>query len=418
MTIDPKSSGVLGYSVFGYMVLGEPIEIPAASSIQDVEIIIFDDNMDAVGRLKNCESFQFIENWYQPHTFEIRIDTAKLSMYQLLTAIKTKYHVGYLGSDGQIKIAIVEDIQKPKGAKSEQWVITGRSALAVLERRKLIAGYSALTGTDTVTDIPYETAARYYIDRNCINAKDPANAPASHRVIAGISLETVDQGRIPGCSLDGRGQGLLDIITTFSQTSGLSFDLAWIGASQSPGSRYLFEFRTLSSRDLRTDVKLSTDLGNILSFLYEESVLGYSNAIYVAGTGDGASRVLQNVYSGTEPTGKDRFEDYIDASDCSTSDQVTQRGNDTLAQKSGTKTLDFDFNTVSQSAVYGVDFRCGDIVTVVDKTLNVSMIDRVISVTTTYDAQGKKIKIGMGTAAPDLVDILGYIQGQNTGVRR
>jgi hypothetical protein len=141
--------------------------------------------------------------------------------------------------------------------------------------------------------------------------------------------------------------------------------------------------------------------------------------VYVTTSGGTNSISWKNaniLYPG-EPAGRDRFEDYIDATDCTTTDQLTQRGNETLTLKAGTESLEFIFNTENQSEVYGVDFKCGDIVTVIDPDV-ATLVDRITSVTTTYDQNGKTIKLGMGTSAPDLVSILKMDRKQNTGVRR
>jgi hypothetical protein len=205
------------------------------------------------------------------------------------------------------------------------------------------------------------------------------------------------------------------------KSSCLSCDLVWIGATEDPGDRKLFEFRVLESVDNSNNVVLNMDLGNILSYDFKESVLGYKNFVYVAGPGDEEARALVKVYDGTEPTGHDRYEDYVDASDCLTTDEMTQRGVETLASKQGTQSLEFEFDTENQSEKYGTDFKLGDIVTVIDPYASdsgVELVDRITSVTTVYDTNGKTIKLGMGTAAPDLVSILKMDRKQNTNLRR
>jgi hypothetical protein len=240
--------------------------------------------------------------------------------------------------------------------------------------------------------------------------------------MAGLSLESEDilsNGvATADCEYPGRAQTLLDTLGEFSKSSSLSFDLAWLGELAAPGARRLFEFRVKEGRDLSAEVKLNIDLGNVLGYDWKESILGYRNFVYVAGTGDAAARVLQKVYAGTEPAGWDRFEDYIDASDCTTTEQLIQRGIETLAAKAGTKSLDFEFNTDGLSEIYGVDFGVGDTITLEDPDEDVDLVDRVISGTSLWDANGKTITLGMGTGAPDLVSIMKMDRKQNTGVRR
>lgn len=565
---------------------------------EECELIVFDANMDPVGRIKNAESFTFTENWYEPHTWELKIDSAKIDLYQLMTEIQTQGHIGFLGDDGLMKIGIIEDVKKPSGAAGEQWTISGRGILALLERRKLMNGYSTSTGFDVATgsafqmiqhvaldqvdpqylylmnttayryyalkiatnygatynlglrrivlqtsdglfspsytshyppsqdatyvkvttdtssyrgyyatdpsksligtpvnmawraeagsaqrfhidlgsthvitriyyenfhwvgasldegcknitvwgsntagsfaDLTYgtdtgwtqilqtpayETAMRHYVDTNAgPNAKGVGGAADTNRVITGLSLAAVDYLQGGPCQFQGRAQSLLDTLTEFNKSSELSCDLVWSGAAAAPTARYTFLFTVYASTDLSDEVILTADLGNVLSYDYQESVLGYRNTIYVAGAGAAAARILQKTYAVVpgnpgEPAGRDRFEDYIDATDCTTTDQLTQRGNETLTLKAGTESLEFEYNTESQAYTYGTDFVCGDIVTVIDPDV-ATLVDRITSVTTTYDQNGKTIKLGMGTSAPDLVGILKMDRKQNTGVRR
>jgi hypothetical protein len=259
---------------------------------------------------------------------------------------------------------------------------------------------------------------RHYVDTNAgPNAKGVGGSADANRVITGLSLAAVDYGRGGTCNFQGRAQSLLDTLVEFSKSSQLSCDLVWSGAAAAPTARYTFVFTVYASTDLSDEVILTADLGNVLSYDYQESVLGYRNTIYVAGAGTAAARTLSKIYSGGEPTGRDRFEDYIDATDCTTTDQLTQRGTETLSLKAGTESLEFEFDTENQSEVYGVDFKCGDIVTVIDPDV-ATIVDRITSVTTTYDQNGKTITLGMGTSAPDLVSIIKMDRKQNTGVRR
>ena len=422
MANDPVSSGILGYGIPGYLIPGSDFNLPPASSIQDLELVIYDKIMDAAGRISNAESFTFRENWYAPHTWELKINADKLEAYQLLTEIKTEGHIGFIGDDLAVKVGIIEDIVKPNGILGDQWSITVRGVLAHLEKRKMMAGFKTTTGYDAVSGVKWSTAMRRYVDRNCINALGEGGVADAGRVIPGLTLESEDPltngDAAADCDFPGRAQTLLETEVGFQTSSGLSCDLFWIGMRDAVGTRKKFEFRIIQSRDLSADVELSMDMGNVLSTKFKESTLGYRNCIYVAGTGDAAARTLVKVYDGTEPTGWDRYEDYVDATDCTTTAELTQRGVETLTLKAGTRVLEFEFDTSSVSEKYGIDFRCGDFVTVVDYKYGVSMVDRITSVTTTWTKDGKKISLGMGTAAPDLVKTMLIERKQNPGVRR
>lgn len=376
---------------------------------EEVLLVVYDDLMDPQARIKIPESFSYTENWYKPDEWEMKIEREKAGVDEIVSG----GHIGWVDDAGTLHIGIIECIEQPRSGEGEQWTVSGRGTLAYFDRRKCMNMFSDATysGYDLVTGVAYETAMRHYVDADVISATD------TNRRMAGISLYATDYQRGGTCEKQARGESLLDILQDLMAASTLSCTLDWIGQDQTPTNRRLFEFRTRWGNCYQDTVKLSVDFGNVLSYKYLESILSKRNLIYVAGTGTGATRALRTVHGTTEPTGWDRFEDFIEATDCTTNDQLDQRGAEVLAEKGQTLSLEFEYNPASQSYTLGQDFGIGDIITVVDPDV-ATLEDRITSITTTYTGDaGKTVNIGLGTEPLDLISIARMQKKNVSGAR-
>lgn len=379
-----------------------PVDYDVTESLDtSPNLTVFDDIMDPQAIIKSAEEFSYTEDWYYPDVWELKLSSVKPGA----DVIELLGHIGWTDSNGVTHVGIIEKIEQPRSRDSQQWTISGRGSLALFARRRCIEEWAtvATDGYDVQSDVAYETALRHYVTQEVISPS------VAGRVISGVSLNVEDLLR--GLDYNGdkcekrvRGEPLLDVLTDLCQTSTLGCDLVWTGATATPTNKYTWRFDVYAGTDRRNSVKLSVNFSNVLSYRYAESCLNLATVEYVAGEGDGDTRPLTEVYQ-TATTGKDRFEDFIDAQDCTSEDLRAERGLEMLSQKVNEKTFEFDYNPNSQNAVYGVDFFVGDIITVSDPDLGVTMIDRVVTATTTYSSDGKTITIGMGTRPLDLLSL-------------
>jgi hypothetical protein len=208
-----------------------------------------------------------------------------------------------------------------------------------------------------------------------------------------------------------RADTVASVLESLGRQSGVSSRLTWGGATVTgpTSDRRLFQFDVLEGNDLSTGenaVKLSVEFGNLLTYEYVYSVLNSKNFLYVGGSGDGADRLLTTAYSGdTIPTGWDRRAAFFDSTESTTAAQAQAAGAAQLLTLGPEQTLTFDYNYMSNSYKFGTHFKNGDIV--VAKVADVAEITaRITQVTETYDANGKKLSLGMGTSSIDLVSIL------------
>jgi hypothetical protein len=176
-----------------------------------------------------------------------------------------------------------------------------------------------------------------------------------------------------------------------------------------------FDFRVIKGKDRtvgntegNNPVVFSYDLKNVLSSEYTVNKTDYLNCAYVAGEGDGAARKVIQAGDSTL-TNADRRELYVDARDLQSTDEngnvlttaeyeaaLTNRGNEKLADNIINKTFDCSIDKDQKKYKYGVDYYKGDLITVIDEALNISMSARVTAVSITSLGIDNYIELTLG----------------------
>jgi hypothetical protein len=364
------------------------------------EIIIFDAAMAPAARINSYTSFQWDHNWYDLDTFEILTNRYKQNVDELVEGGFIAY-LNPLGTFlGEYCVGCVDSIEKPldeNGKISEIWTVDGRGIESVLANRQMMHAWATGDGYDTQNSYA-ETNNRHYMTYEVISATD------TNRRMAGITLETNDGHR--GIAIEYKARAPLDLLTVLRDhniQSGLSYRLIWSKSGKN------FVYTTLAGTDRSTGagkVTLSVDFGNVKAYDYIYSVLDQRNFVYIGGPGDGAARTLQSVPTSSIPTGWTRRETFVDASECTTAAERTAKGNQVLAERAATQTLDFTFDQTAQTFVLGTDFNLGDTV-VVDFPGVATMTSRITRITERYDVEkGRTYEIGVGKSAPDLISII------------
>ncbi|MDD3135028.1 MAG: siphovirus ReqiPepy6 Gp37-like family protein [Methanoregula sp.] len=381
-------------------------------------IRVYDASMNRVGEITAYQPLVITENWYSPHEWEL---TVHRDLPGSSVLVEDGWIEAYWDSDTLSFLGLIES-RKPviteEGKNTSFVTVAGRGALAgVLKKRMAMAYFSAGDGYDTQTSVAYETAMRHVVDVNCVNAIGLDGSMDTSRNLSGVTLAPYDLLRGGTADeLKTRGDKLLDLLESWSKTSGLHPDMEWSGSGLN------FEFQVSAGTDRSgagsaARVVLTSNFGSVSGYEYEYSKYDSADTLYVAGAGDGASRLVQKAYSGSEPTGWSRNEAFIDASDCDSTDALTTRGEEQLIALAPTQSLSFTYNWLNWSARYKTDFFLGDIV-IVDFPGEVTMTSRVISVQRTYDGDGLTMEITIGTESPDLRSIVKKLRASTSPIRR
>lgn len=379
-----------------------PGPAPTPTPFPKGAIRVFDTSMNLLGMVDDYEYLQWVRNWYVPDTWQLYINRYKENASTLLSGrvIDDSGNWSYGGFIGITigntdHIGIIERIELPldaRGKVSEQYQISGRGIEGILSQRIAFDGTNESDGYDS-QNVAGETAMRHYVDVNCITT-------GAARILTGLSLYSVDQERGSVVDYKARFQGLDEVLEDICRETGLSYKLYWSGS----GLNFIFVVE--EGVDRSDTVTLSTGFGNIEEFRFLNSILEMRNLLYVGDGVDAAARGVQEVYSlYTEPTGWARREQFIDARDLTTADQLVQRGREQLAVLGESVSLEVKY-LENNSFVLGKDFDLGDTVTVVYPDI-VTLVSRVISITQEISPErGLKRTLGIGKAYPDMRSIM------------
>lgn len=236
----------------------------------------------------------------------------------------------------------------------------------------------------------------------------------SPRVLDGVTLYPVDMYRGGTVTYIARFQMLDEVLEAIGRMSGLGWKLEWAGSGLN------FQFVVEEGADLSGTITISTGFGNVKGFTFLNSIADMRNALYVGGNdedGEVWTRPVTLVYDTTEPSGWARREMFVDASDCTTTDEMTARGEEELATLGESVSLEVEYNE-SHSFVLGKDFDLGDIVTVSYPGI-VSVESRIISVTEEIAPNTvSKVTLGISKEYPDLKSVVKSIRSSTSATRR
>ena len=255
-------------------------------------------------------------------------------------------------------------------------------AKVVGERVILPADTAADFGTDAPHDaqesVAAETAIKHYWS-------DYAAWPD-------LTVEA-DQERGSDVSVYGRGQTLAEISEQAGRTTGVGWEVAYRVAEQD------LILRTVHGAT-RSNVVLSLENSAASSIRRQPDELA-PNVAYVLGKGEGASRPLAVVWLGaTEPTGADRREIVVEASDLETSGELAARGRAELREG----VAEDERITVQANPVgllrYREHYERGDVVTVAHEPWGWSTARRIVDVAVTHSVEGVLPVAELGQPVP------------------
>jgi hypothetical protein len=293
-------------------------------------------------------------------------------------------------------IGIVERFEKvlgKNGKASELWTVSGRGVEAILSTRIATYATDSGTGYHTVSAVHGPDAMREYVNYNCI---DSSKCGAS-RVITGLTLGTVSDVTT-AVSYSARFQQITEILNDIAMQIGGTYYLKWSGTGLN------FTFETGFGSDVSSVVKLSPEFDNVESFRYLFTSSDMKNVTYVGGIGTADSRDVDIVYNSTEPSGWDRRESFLEASDCLDTAAMLSRGISYLTTVSVQSVLEVGYQE-SNTFKYGIDFKIGDIVALVFPGV-ISTTSQIVSVTEEFTKDEHKTTLGLGRVYPNLTTVI------------
>lgn len=333
-------------------------------------IRIFDENIEFIGEVDNYTSLLYTRKWHGINEFEFHVKDYDKTLYK-------KGNLIMINTDG-IRSGVIKHIEYTEGDT----------------RDVLIKGYGF---TRWLLDrITYPPANRSYDTYNTKiedimiglvnnNAVNPSNA---NRKIPKLTLATT-QNRGSQITFQSRYEILVDELVKLSELSTLGFRIELDYANKQ------FIFKVVQGLDRSTEQNVnsyaifSDKFDNLRNVEYTDSDVNYKNCAVVGGQGEGADREL--AFIGDTYTGVNRREIFIDARDIDESSNLTDRGNEKLAEYQEVKSFECEVATSG----YKVDWDLGDFVTIRCDDLGVTQKAQVLEVKEIYEKE-TKIEVTFG----------------------
>ncbi len=355
-----------------------------------MELYVFNRDIELLGVIDNFDSLIWTRKFYKAGEFQLTLSTDFLPILQTGNLICKKNYdeAGYIISRN---ISLKED-------GSEVLTIKGKFITNYLSQR---INWDILNFSGTVEDL-----SRKLVDDNCISS-------SPSRVIPGLELSSKK-----GFTEELRYQnsyGYIDEeLTSLAETYGVSYkiNLDYIN------KKLIFENykgvnRTTSQSSMAPCI-FSRDFENVLTQEYFESQQDFKNVALVAGEGEGSNRTLISINSNV---GLDRYELFVDARELRKDDGsisltdeeyknvLITKGKNTLAEYKEIKTFESNINTNSNN-IYKVDYDLGDIVTMHDKSWNITIDTQITEIQEIYENGYVSIVPTFGNNIPTIMDKL------------
>ena len=362
-----------------------------------MELFVFNFNFERIGIIDSYQLLDIVPN-YKKHS---ELD---------LTVNATPENIDYfLNNSDDIILTKSTDITRGYIIDTAKYSDNTKSTIDVyckslgyLLNRRTIGNQQTYTGT-------IEDALRYFVTTNAIS---PTNL---NRIIPNLVLgplngfNTSTDEAISDKYLD---ESLWEICVKFDIAYDILLDISnkkfvftvWQGVDRS------------TEQVIRDAVIFSKVFDNVLNQNYVDDKSNYRNVAIVAGEGEGTARKILIVNDTT--TGLERREIFVDARDLQSiredetvmtteeyNAMLSERGKKDLADYERVRTFETDVDYGSQF-IYGIDYKCGDKVTIRNDDLGIVMHTRIVTATETYTKNGFELKTEFGSNKPTLLSKL------------
>ncbi len=351
-------------------------------------IRILSKELDLLGEVDNYLSFSILRRYHSYGEFQlvtnIKVQNAdKLEINNLIM----------LGND-KLKTGII----RHKEIKDEILTVKGYTLGAITKQRITIPPINK--ATDSI-EADAETVIKHYVQRNCLDIvgmEFPELMIASNKN-RGLTLKW-----------QSRYKNLDEELESISKLS----NLGWHIYLDFNLKKWIFDVYEGKNRAVNQStnppVIFSPEFDNVKSQEYIDSLMDYGNYAIVAGQGEGVNREIITI--GSDETGLDKHVIFVDARDLEKSSDLPVRGELKLSEHK--RILSFQSELLPNGAFkYEEDWNLGDVVTVQNKDLNITMDTRITEVTEIYEAGGFKLNVIFGNSLPTLREKLKSIMGGN-----
>lgn len=347
-----------------------------------LEIYILDkDTFDVVGIVDTYESLIWTERFNDCGDFELIVPIS-LDAIELLTTDR------FLYINTSKCLMVIETVEIVTDVENGiTLTINGRSIESILDRRVVLK--------QTTINGNAQDGLKRIFDENLISPSE------ADRKISSVIFKSSNDTRITSLEIDAQfhGDDLLSVTKAICEVLDIGFKMELTEDEKLEFSLYHGEDRSYD-QETNPYVVFSPSFDNLMNSTYMQSDMTYKNFALILGEGEGSSRISQNYAIGT-PTGFDRREMYVDASDISrTGDSTTltksqykellkERGMEELANNTKISSFEGEADTENMY-VYGKDFFIGDIVQI-ENEFGMTAKSRIVELVRSYSPSGIEV---------------------------
>ncbi|WP_458249720.1 siphovirus ReqiPepy6 Gp37-like family protein [Clostridium botulinum] len=345
---------------------------------------MLDKNINLLGVIDNYESFSITRRFFECGEFEFKINSNKLHTDKLV-----KNNLILLGKDYN-KVGLIlhrEFVYGEGGQEAETLLIKGIMIQGLSKRRIIIPDigqeFDSCIGNQ-------ETIMKYFVYKSCISPTD-LNRKIDNLIIA------VDKKR----GENDRWRGAYESLDEKLKEIGEYSNLGWNIVLDHKQKKFIFD--VMQGKDLTVNqntnppVIFRSDFNNIKTRHYTESIINSRNSLYIGSK----EKLVLNL---GDITGFERMETFLDSTSEEVED-IKKEGLVKLEEIKELKTFELEINP-NNTFVYEKDYDLGDIVTIQDKKLKVTMDSRIVEAQEVYSNDGMKLKATFGTRIPSLLAVL------------
>lgn len=327
-----------------------------------MEIYILNRSFEEIGIIDVYNSFIWTTRYYESGDFELYLPANAEALSLLAIG-------NYITRSDDANTMLIEKIEIKTDVENGNYIIaTGRDLKSILDRR-VISSQQALSGT-------VESAIYNLVNACCGSTAITARVFPNFSTAALKGFTETISGQVTGAVL-------YEYIAEICKTCGYGWRI------NRNGSALTCE---LFNGETRDDVTFSPEFDNLINSDYVINSENYKNVAYTAGEGEGTARIIVSV--GSNATGLDRREIFIDARDVSSNDGeiilgeyvklLQQRGREKLAEALVTE--DFTGSIKSELYTYKQDYNIGDIVNV-ENEYGIRAASRIIEIVESWSAE-------------------------------
>lgn len=336
---------------------------------------------------QSWERLAYTRRYVAMDTFELVINRTRLWASEL-----QKGRLLYLPDEGDLVFLIEQIASTAEGStRNDEMTVTGRSLEGIAMAERLVeppAGESH----DRVTGVAAETAMKHYLRTNA------ADLAAGARRVPGLVV-AADAARGPDVTVAGRYQSVFDLVREIGLVAGLGWEITY----DPTGDAFVFD--VVEGADRSTSVFFDFAFETLERWDELDSVLDAKTLALVAGQGEGIDRDIATRFAGSEPTGFDRREAFLDARDveAGATTILEQRGDAFLAASAAETRLEAGVHQYGAFR-YRVHWDVGDVVLVRNAERGLAYAVRVVEVEKAFErsAAAPTITATLGAPFPTL----------------